>query len=398
MRIRNRILLIGLVVTAAIAVAPVAWGTTLLAQADTTKGKGKGDDKKDPPLLTAEDSAQAEARRVEKAAEAARKAAARPLFADAVPLEFTLVANYGALARDRDTLSTKRFAGTVIVKDTAGADRTIPVQLRTRGHFRLLARNCRFVPLRVVFPDSGLKGTPFAGQDGIKLGTHCQNNDDRYDTYTRKEYLAYRLFNVITDRSFRARLATATYVDSASNKPVATRVAMFIESEDDISARIGAKIRELRGAMFDDVEKHQLLLAMLFQYAIGNTDISLYALHNMRIAAGGDGTMIPLIYDFDFSGMVNTHYATPDPRMGIRTVRERKYRGPCATVEEYQAAAQQFLLKKNEFMAEIAAVPGLSSRDQKDVAEYLKEFYDVLEDPRRFKREIMDACERRPGM
>jgi hypothetical protein len=118
----------------------------------------------------------------------------------------------------------------------------------------------------------------------------------------------------------------------------------------------------------------------------------------MRIAAGGDGTMIPLIYDFDFSGMVNTHYATPDPRMGIRTVRERKYRGPCATVEEYQAAAQQFLLKKNEFMAEIAAVPGLSSRDQKDVAEYLKEFYDVLEDPRRFKREIMDACERRPGM
>ena len=400
MRIRNEYFFAAMLTALTLGPLLPVGEATVHAQADTARNKGKGDgkEKEKAPLLTAEDTARAEARRIEKEAEAARKANTRALFAVTEPIAFSLVANFGAVARDRDTLSKKRFDGTVVVMDSAGAERRIPVKLRTRGHFRLLSRNCRFVPLRIEFPDSGLKGTPFAGQEAIKLGTHCQNNDDRYDNYTRKEYLAYKLYNQITDRSFRARLANATYIDSATSKPIITRVGLFFESEDDLSARIGAKVRELRGAMFDDVDKAQLLLAMLFQYAIGNTDISLYALHNMRIAAARDGTMIPLIYDFDFSGMVNTHYATPDPRMGIRTVRERKYRGPCGTVEEFQTAAQRYLLRKNEFLGEIAQVPGLEGRDRKDVEEYLAEFYQILEDPRQFKREVMDACERRPGM
>lgn len=324
-------------------------------------------------------------------------AANRALFRTTQPLEFKLIANYGALARDRDTLSTKRFAGTLIVNDTAGQERRIPVRLRTRGHYRLMARNCRFVPIRIDFPDSGLRGTPFAGQRGLKLGTHCQT-DSRYDDITRREYLSYRLFNVLTERSFRARLATATYIDSASGRTVDTRVAMFIENEDDLARRMNSRIRELRGALFADVEPSALMLMAVFQYMIGNTDWSLYALHNVRIAISDSGVAWPLAYDFDFSGLANAHYSTPDPRMGIRSVRERKFRGPCRPESEVHELAAFFLSRKQALLDEITAVPGMSRRDQADSRDYLMEFFRTLEDQRELKGELIDRCERRPGV
>lgn len=370
----------------------VAMGTPAPGSAQAEKGSRE---KKDGKLLTADDSAKADA---EEREERARKARARPLFAASEPLEFTLIANYGVISRDRDTLSTKRFDGVVVVKDTAGADRRIPVRLRTRGHFRLLARNCRFVPLRIDFPDSGLKGTPFAGQRGIKLGTHCQNNDDRYDDYTRREYLAYSLFNVVTDKSFRARLATGTYVDSASGKEVARRTALFIESEGDVGRRLGANIREVRGALFDDLELDQLMNVSFFEYAIGNTDFSIYALHNIRVATTPQGVVFPLAYDFDFSGLVNAHYATPDPRMGIRTVRERRFRGPCSPLEAYQAVATRFTDRKELMLAAVDGVTGLSRNDLRDAKSYLQDFFATIENPGRLKRELLDNCERKPGV
>lgn len=388
-----------LAATLTLPISAVAARGALVAQ-DTTKRKNEEKQAKAPKAKpqTAEDSAKALAKKEETRAKTALRANTRKLFATTEPIEFTLVANFGALARDRDTLSTKRFAGTLIVNDSAGEERRIPVTLRTRGHFRLLARNCRFVPIRIDFPDSGLKRTPFAGQRGVKLGTHCQNNDDRYDDYTRREYLAYKVFNAVNNRTFRARMASATYVDSASSKAIATRTALFIESEDDLGRRIGGKIRELRGALFDDVHREQLLHISLLQYAIGNTDFSLVALHNVRIAQLRDGTALPLAYDFDFSGLVSAHYATPDPRMGIRTVRERRFRGPCRPADEYQAVAKHFLSRKSGVMDAIGAVPGMKKQDQESAREYLEDFFATIENPSRLKRYVLDACELKAGL
>jgi hypothetical protein len=327
----------------------------------------------------------------------ARRADKRALFAATDPIAFTLIANYGALSRDRDTLSTKRFAGTMIVTDTAGAERRFPVQLRTRGHFRLMARNCRFVPIRIDFPDSGLKGTAFAGQRGIKLGTHCQS-DSRYDDITRRDYLAYRLFNVLTPKSFRARLAVGTYIDSANGKKLDTRTALFIENENDVARRLGGEILELRGALFADLEPDDLLLLSVAQYMIGNTDWSLAALHNIRIVQTPRGVNIPIAYDFDFSGLADAHYSSPDPRMGIRSVRERKFRGPCRPVAEAGALAARILERRDALLAEVNAVPGMSNRDKTSARTYLEDFFFVLSNPGRLKDALVDGCERRPGM
>ncbi len=64
------------------------------------------------------------------------------------------------------------------------------------------------------------------------------------------------------------------------------------------------------------------LLAM-FQYMIGNGDYSVTGRHNLRIlamATSGPSGFIPVPYDFDYTGLVNTHYAIPGESLGIKNV------------------------------------------------------------------------------
>jgi len=366
----------------------------MLFQQDTTRA-AKGDEPKkaEAPSDPAADSAKAELRRLDRM----RAASNRALFASREPFKFTLIANYGAISRDRDTLSTKRFAGTIVVADSSGAERQIPVQIRTRGHFRLRPGSCRFAPIRVDFPDSGLKNTPFAGQKSLKVGSHCQN-DGRYLNYMRREYLANRLYNVLTEVSLRARMTEVTYVDSASGKTVIERPAILFENEDEVAQRIGAKIQEWRGAVFADVHTETLLLMSIFEYAIGNTDWSIFALHNVRLAAMPDGRILPMAYDFDFSGLVNAHYAAPDPRMGIRSVRDRLYRGPCLTLPEVLTVAEYINGKRDQMLAAIAEVPGFSDDEQKQARSYLDPFFRLMGNRDAVKQTFVEGCERRPGV
>ncbi len=93
----------------------------------------------------------------------------------------------------------------------------------------------------------------FDGQDKLKLVTHC-NSNALYEEYMVREYLAYKVHNLITPRSYRARMAKVTYVDSATGTPIETRNGIFMEHEDDVAKRMEGEIAELRGALFDDVD------------------------------------------------------------------------------------------------------------------------------------------------
>src|SRR5688572_32245745 len=264
----------------------------------------------------------------EKRAEWKKEAEARALFMEEAPVEIKLVGNYKVISKDRDTLSTKEYWGEVQMADGKGGELKIPVQLRTRGHYRLANKNCSFVPLRLDFKKGEVKGTVFDGQDKLKLVTHC-NSNALYEEYMIREHLAYKVHNLITPRSYRARLARVTYVDSTTNTPIETRNGIFMEHEDDVARRMEGEIFEVRGALFDDVDQAQILEVAIFEAFVGNTDWSLAALHNIRLVRQPNMNVMPVAYDLDFSGLVGTRYSTPDPRLGIRNVKERLYRGPC---------------------------------------------------------------------
>jgi hypothetical protein len=348
--------------------------------------------KKNPLLKLAEpwpDAEALEARRVE--------AETRPLFQRVEPLEFTLTAGFSAINKDRNPESAIRHPGVLTVAGADGAPRNIPVKLSARGHFRRMARNCSDVPLRVEFPKDGMAGTPFDGQTTLKLGSGCEDSKE-YEQITLREYLQYPMFNLVTPLSFRARLARATSIDDKSRKKSGPRYALFIEHENDVARRNGGRSVELQRLVFKDLDDQTLTRMMLFEYMIGNTDVSIWALHNVRLIQKPNRTLAAVPYDFDLSGLVHAPYATPDRKLGLRSVVERLYRGPCRTTDEFEAAAVGFRAKRTDMLALVDSTRDLDPGARGEMKEYVEGFFRSIDKPSSIRKTLVDACKQAPTM
>jgi hypothetical protein len=348
--------------------------------------------KKNPLLKLAEPWPDADALKASRI-----QADARPLFQKTEPLEFTLTASFKVINKDHNPESKARYPGVLTVAASDGTPRDIPVKLSARGHFRRMSRNCEDVPLRVEFPKDSLAGTPFDGQTTLKLGTGCQDSKE-YEQITLREYLTYPMFNLVTPQSFRARLARATYVDDKSKKKSAPRYALFIEHENDVARRAEGRIVELPRIVFKDLEDETLTRMMLFEYMIGNTDMSIFALHNVRLVQKPDRTLLAVPYDFDLSGIVHAPYAVPDRNLGLRSVVDRMYRGPCRTADEFDASAAAFRAKRTEILALTDSLPDLERTARSEMKEYLEAFFRSIDKPASVKKTFFDGCKPKSTM
>jgi len=321
-----------------------------------------------------------------------RRAAAEALrlFASEEPIEFTLAVDLKKVNKDRDPNSKKKYPAQLETTAERGAVRTIPVIVNARGHLRRNARVCDHVPLKLTLPASQMQGTPFQGQEGVKLVVQCRSNRSSEQDLL-KEYLAYRVMNVLTPRSFRARLAKVTYRDPAG-PPLGTRYGMVLEDADDVARRLNGRQVEVPRMPFNSLHRETLDAMMLFQYLLGNTDFSIYALHNVVLVQAADRTMYPVPYDFDISGLVRPPYARPDRRLPIRDVTERLYRGPCRSVEELQAALAPFLAQRDRILALPGTIADLNEGSRNDSRKYLNDFYGAVESGKDLKRLFIDGC------
>ncbi|MGE3957169.1 MAG: hypothetical protein AB7H96_10665 [Vicinamibacterales bacterium] len=339
----------------------------------------------DAPVRTAADTLEARLARQ-------RAALQRALFASDEPLPFTLIADFKAVNRDRNPESTRVFPATLVVASRNGGEERIQVNIRTRGHSRRTSSTCTFAPIRIEFPNR-TDGTVFEGHKSLKLGTHCRDVDS-FEQYVYREYLVYKVFNRITQRSFRARLATATYVDGENNKPITTRAGLFLEDDDDVARRLGGETSELQNLTFGHVDIESMTLLSLFEYMIGNTDMSLAKLHNIVLVRGANGSVYPVPYDFDYSGVVNARYAVPATALNLPTVRERLYRGPCLKPEELAPYLTRMLGMRDGILGVYDSIPDLDQGYRKDAKNYLDGFFKILTKPGDVKRAFHDTCSR----
>ena len=67
---------------------------------------------------------------------------------------------------------------------------------------------------------------------------HCRDGDDDEQNLL-EEYLVYRSYNLLTDESFRVRLARITYADGEDDDDPVVRYAFFIEEAEAIAERLG---------------------------------------------------------------------------------------------------------------------------------------------------------------
>ena len=319
--------------------------------------------------------------KADKGEKAEKPYAPTPLFADDSVLHFTVIADYRGLAGQRDTMRSKPYPGTVRVAGDGG-EKAVPVTLYTRGHFRLRPDRCSFPPLRLVF-DKGTKGTPFDDQKALKLVTHCRDGSEEHEEYVLREYLAYRAHRLVTPASFRTRLARVRYVRANDTSKVAERWAFLIESERELARRLGGRVLEAKNALFRDVAPDSAVGIAMWEYFLGNSDWSLSALHNVRLVQRSVDETLAVPYDFDFSGFVDTRYATPDPSLPIKTVQERLWRGPCPTAAAIAAATAPYLARRAELEQVPLSLPiagGWGERAQR----FVRRFFDDVKDPERF--------------
>jgi hypothetical protein len=313
--------------------------------------------------------------------------APRTLFTSSAPLVLTLAADFKQVFADRDTTKVEWAPGT-ITWAAGDSSATMAVELTTRGHFRLKPSTCSTPPIRVRFPKDGKKGTPWQGQGSLKLVTHCRN----YDQQVLQEYLIYRAYGLFTDMGFLTRLARVTWADQRDGK-TEDHWGFFLEDDDDMAERVGGQIEENQGVSFGIADSTQLALMSVFLYMVGNTDWSLPYLHNVKVISSGFA-YYPVPYDFDWSGIVGAPYARPDYRLGIRSVKDRLYRGPCLSPELLDATLDRFIARKAELWALYEGQEGVEDKWRKDSLSYLDEFYKVITDRRRAHRELRGVCPR----
>lgn len=318
-----------------------------------------------------------------------KKPKVRALWTDTAVIPVRLAFDRKTVYKDRDSTSTEKYPGTLTWTDAEGKDHAIDVTLRTRGHYRRQSRHCSVPPLRLQFDKGDAKGTPFAGQKSLKLVTHCRDNAE-FEEYIRREYLVYRIFNLATELSFRARLLEVTYLDQGGGKPE-TRAAMLIEDDDDMARRNDGTILEAKGVRFGDVDGAQADLVSVFEYLVANTDWSLPGMHNV-VLVDRNGDFLPVPYDFDWSGIVDTRYAEPDPRLGISSTRQRVYRGPCRTHEQVLPVLEQFRQLRPEIERLYDTQPGLDPGYVKATKSYLAEFYKDVATADRWKSVAATSC------
>ena len=307
-----------------------------------------------------------------------------PLFASDAPIRMTIQGPMSSLVSNRS--ATPRPA-TMTVDGV-----TYAITLTPRGITRLGRDICEFPPLRVDLTQPAPPGSLFERQKHLKLTVFCKRSPD-FQQKILLEYAAYRLYNLMTPESFRARLANIDYLDE-TGKPYISRVGFFVEDFSDVAKRNGmaqahmgalvplAQIDAASGARF-----------ALFEDMISNYDWSMRAgpkgtecCHNARLMSATPGApLIPVPYDFDFSGLVDTSYATPPEGIPVNDVRQRDYRGYCAHQDQARAFAAQLSPRRAEFTGLFTAIPGLDPREQAKAAAFVQGFFNDLDSGKTLK-------------
>ncbi|HIG40668.1 MAG: hypothetical protein ABGY96_08420 [bacterium] len=293
-----------------------------------------------------------------------------PLFNGSEMLQITISGNFSELTAD-DGVERDWHPFELQVNDNI-----LDVKLRLRGNFR--RKECTFPPITVNFNKKQVQGTVFEGQDKLKLVTHCRKWHS-FSVNNYEEYVAYRLFNQITDKSFRVRLLSVSY-EQAGKKPK-LKPAFFIEDVGSMAKRLDGEHIEPDFIRSKELDPLHLTQAAIFQYLIGNTDFSFIAplegrscCHNAKLVRIATNTYsIP--YDFDFSGLVDAPYAGANPMVKSSNVRKRRYRGFCTDKQTLPAALDSFQTLEAELPNLFASVTGFDAKQSSRSTSYLQRFF-----------------------
>jgi len=320
------------------------------------------------------------------------------LFSTNDTLTVTITAPWRDIVKDEK--NQEPYPAKVEFKDDLNNQQTLPLSVSRRGLTR--QRVCDFPPIKLYFEKPDIKGTTFRGQKNIKMVTHCKKSS-RYQQYYILEMLAYRMYNLITDYSFRVRPLNITYVDSETGKVDENRFAFLIEDDSDVAKRHDLKKLNVPKVKLSLLAPEVISDFSLFQFMIGNVDWAAMSgpkpdecCHNSKLIGSeplqeGD-KVYPLPYDFDSAGIINAPYAAPHESLPIKRVTQRLYRGYCRYNDGLPAAREKSLALEEDMYALLDNEPLLDDGTRKKAKKFLETYYELIKSDKEFDKEIADEC------
>ncbi len=310
----------------------------------------------------------------------------KEFFLEEKPIEMNLSTDIKGLLSEKSTLNYVNAEISCKMPDNTVMEGQ--VKIKPRGKFR--KDNCRSAPLTINFKNETSKAFSKLGTLKMVVGCTMKTDDDED---LLQEYLVYKMYNILTDKSFRVRLLRVNFNDTKGKIKSFSQYAFLIEDIDDMAKRTQCKKKEKVIYSHDNINREQGTFVYLFQYMIGNTDWSIPFYHNIKMMVDKKDTLskpYPVAYDFDITGFVNPSYGGPPPGLGIESVTQRLYRGYKRSVEEIEAAAQVFLAKKDSIKTLINNFEPLSARSKKEMNNFLEPFFDEISSKKNLKRTFVD--------
>jgi hypothetical protein len=265
------------------------------------------------------------------------------------------------------------------------------IKVRSRGVFR--RSYCDFPPLMLNFKTKDTVKGEFYKINKLKMVTQCFTGNEEA---LLKEYLVYKLYNVLTVNSLRVRLIRVTYINTFKQQKPVSEYAFIIEPVELLAKRLNAVEVRTNNLNQKKIKPDMMDRMAIFNYMIGNTDWSVPIQHNVLILSQGHserpdlGAIVP--FDFDFSGLVYTNYSAPFEGLRIKSVRERLYLGICRNEEVYINALREFLNRKDEFYKVINEFPYLNKKSKKDMTLYLNGFFNGFDKRNSLAKKILNDC------
>lgn len=266
---------------------------------------------------------------------------------------------------------------------------SIPLMVKTRGHFRRMKGMCTIPPLLLDFPKEQSKNSVFLYQRKLKLVVPCQGDD-----YVIREWLAYKMYNLVTEKSFKVRLVQVEFEDSLKQRKTETHYCFLLEDEKYVADRNNTYIWKPKMLTMQSTNKEGFRKMAVFEYLIGNTDWSVpYRQNIVLISSDSTHPPFPIPYDFDHAGIVDASYAGPAPELGINSDRDRLYRGYCETdMKNFAETFKLYNQLKDSIYNLFKNCPMLSKQYVKFVYRFFDDFYKTINSPKNIEAEFGKPC------
>lgn len=300
--------------------------------------------------------------------------------------QIVITTNFDSLTMNRR--SDKGHLAILKATGDGQADLELKLKIRPRGKFRRM--KCDFPPVQLDFTKSDLaeRGL-YQKYDKIKLVTQCKDETGDKQAVL-KEYWTYKMYNEVTDSSFRVHQIDLTYQDEIDPKRTIESYAFIIENNKELAHRLNGELVEGVGIKPEAISPLTYHNVLLFNYMVGNTDWQVKLQKNLKLIKHGDSDLYTIVpYDFDFAKIVEPSYVRYATHISNLDANNRAAMDSFKDKESLAACIATFkALQKTGFTC-YKNCDKLGSKEKSMMTAYIKSFFKLAKNKQKMEQTFL---------